>query len=74
MNKLPDDSSTGVDRRGSLKVERGTGFAAATLPVTAQTLIKTDSAGLTTGTFNMTVDGQTVPVSCWRVALPTMII
>ncbi len=54
--------SDGIDRRDFLKVALGTGFAAATLPVAAQTVIKTDSVGLTAGTVNLTVDGQTVPV------------
>jgi carboxymethylenebutenolidase len=52
----------GVDRRDFLKVALGTGFAAATLPVAAQSLIKTDTAGLTAGTVNLSVNGQTVPV------------
>jgi carboxymethylenebutenolidase len=69
MNNLIEDGSTlvdqgavGVDRRDFLKVALGTGFAAAVMPVTAQTLITTDSSGLSTGTFNLTVNGQTVPV------------
>jgi carboxymethylenebutenolidase len=52
----------GVDRREFLKVALGTGFAAATLPVAAQSVIKTDTAGLTAGTVNLSVNGQTVPV------------
>jgi carboxymethylenebutenolidase len=40
----------------------GAGFAAATLPVTSQTVVTTDSAGLTAGTFTITVNGQAVPV------------
>ena len=71
MNNLIEDGDTlvgkaagsdGVDRRDFLKVALGTGFAAAVLPVTAQTVIKTDSAGLSTGTFNINVNGQAVPV------------
>ena len=54
--------SDGVDRRDFLKVALGTGFAAAALPVMAQNVIKTDSAGLTAGTITITVDGQAVPV------------
>jgi carboxymethylenebutenolidase len=54
--------SDGVDRRDFLKVALGTGFAAATLPVAAQSVIKTDSAGLLAGTVNLSVGGQTVPV------------
>ncbi|MDB5909467.1 MAG: dienelactone hydrolase family protein [Massilia sp.] len=71
MHNLIEDSDTlldksvrsdGVVRRDFLKVALGTGFAAAVVPVTAQTVIKTDSAGLSTGTFNITVNGQAVPV------------
>jgi len=40
----------------------GTGFAAAALPVMAQTVVKTDTAGLSAGTVNLNVKGQTVPV------------
>jgi carboxymethylenebutenolidase len=50
------------DRRDFLKVALGTGFAAATLPVAAQSVIKTDTAGLSAVTVNLTVNGQTVPV------------
>lgn len=61
---LVADSSfaEGVDRRDFLKVALGTGFAAAALPVAAQSLIRTDTAGLTAGTVNLNVGGQTVPV------------
>jgi carboxymethylenebutenolidase len=54
--------SDGVDRRGFLKTALGTGFAAATLPVMAQNVIKTDTAGLTSGTIQINVNGQNVPV------------
>jgi carboxymethylenebutenolidase len=50
------------DRRDFLKVALGTGFAAATLPVAAQSVIRTDTAGLSTGTVSLSVNGQTVPV------------
>src|ERR1700710_2480192 len=71
MNNLIEDGATlvekavgsdGPERRDSLKVALGTGFAEAVLPVAAQTVIKTDSAGLATGTFHITVNGQAVPV------------
>jgi carboxymethylenebutenolidase len=52
----------GVDRRDFLKVALGTGFAAATLPVAAQSVIKTDTAGLTAGEISVKVGGVTVPV------------
>jgi len=54
--------SDGVDRRDFLKAALGTGFAAATLPVMAQNVIKTDTAGLTAGTITINVNGQDVPV------------
>lgn len=52
----------GVGRRDFLKVTLGTGFATATLPVAAQSVIHTDSAGLTADTIQIVVDGQSVPV------------
>lgn len=51
-----------VDRRTFLKTALGTGFAAAALPVMAQTMIKTDSAGLTAGEVTLEVKGQKIPV------------
>ncbi|NEX64276.1 dienelactone hydrolase family protein [Noviherbaspirillum galbum] len=54
--------SEGVDRRDFMKVALGTGFAAAVMPVAAQTMIKTDTAGLTAGTVQIDVKGQKVPV------------
>lgn len=54
--------SDGVDRRDFLKTALGAGFAAAVLPVAAQTMIKTDTAGLTAGEVTITVKGQKVPV------------
>lgn len=54
--------SNGVDRRDFLKVALGTGFAAAVLPVAAQSVIKTDGAGLVSGAITIKVDGQEVPV------------
>lgn len=54
--------SDGVDRRGFLKTAFGTGFAAAALPVAAQTVIRTDTSGLTAGDVSITVNGQKVPV------------
>jgi carboxymethylenebutenolidase len=40
----------------------GAGFAAATQPVAARSLIQTDTAGLSAGTIELTVNGQAVPV------------
>ncbi|WP_151638889.1 dienelactone hydrolase family protein [Noviherbaspirillum aerium] len=54
--------SDGVDRRGFLKTALGTGFAAAVLPVSAQNVVKTDTAGLTAGEVSITVKGQKVSV------------
>ncbi|AVR95450.1 dienelactone hydrolase family protein [Pseudoduganella armeniaca] len=52
----------GISRRDVLKAALGTGFAAAVLPVSAQTAVKTDSEGLSTETVTVTVDGYPVPV------------
>jgi carboxymethylenebutenolidase len=52
----------GVDRRVFLKAALGTGFAAATLPVAAQSVIKTDTNGLAAGTVHIKVGDTTVPV------------
>jgi carboxymethylenebutenolidase len=56
------DPKKKIDRRDFLKVALGAGFAAAALPVSAQTVIKTDSTGLTTEEITLTVNGQNVPV------------
>jgi carboxymethylenebutenolidase len=52
----------GLGRRGFIKVALGTGFAVATLPVAAQSVIKTDDVGLTAGTVMIEVNGFAVPV------------
>lgn len=54
--------SDGVDRRDFMKVALGTGFAAAVMPVSAQSVVKTDAAGLTVGEVMLTVNGQALPV------------
>ncbi len=54
--------ANGTDRRGFLKTAIGTGFAAAAMPVMAQSVVKTDTAGLTAGEIILTVNGQKVPV------------
>ena len=60
---LGQSSLSGPDgRRGFLKVALGTGFAVAALPVVAQNVIKTDGAGLISGTVLVKIDGQDVPV------------
>lgn len=55
---LPD----GLDRRVFLKATIGTGFAAAVMPVMAQSVIKTDTSGLTAGEVTLNVKGQNVPM------------
>ena len=52
----------GVDRRVFLKAALGTGFAAAVLPVEAQTLVKTDVTGLSASDHLIVINGQEVPV------------
>ena len=56
----------GLGRRGFIKVALGTAlgtsFAVATLPVAAQSVITTDSVGLTAGTVMIEVNGFEVPV------------
>ena len=56
----------------------GSGFAAAAQPVTAHSVIHTDTEGLATGMANLTVDGQEVPVYHARPAgqdkLPVVIV
>lgn len=51
-----------LDRRSFIKATLGTGFAAAVLPVMAQSVIKTDSSGLSAGEISIEVNGQSVPV------------
>lgn len=52
----------GLDRRDFVKVALGAGFAASVMPVCAQTMIKTDTAGLRTGTVSLRIGEQDVPV------------
>ncbi|NRR33679.1 dienelactone hydrolase family protein [Oxalobacteraceae bacterium] len=52
----------GVERRDFLKVALGGGFALAAMPVVAQNVIKTDTAGLSAGTITIKVGGQDVQV------------
>lgn len=59
---LPGESSpAGASRRTALKAALGVGYAAATLPVMAQTAIKTSSEGLATGEITYEVNGFKVP-------------
>lgn len=54
-------SEAGASRRTALKVALGVGYAAAALPIMAQTAIKTSSEGLKTGETTYEVNGFNVP-------------
>lgn len=56
----PSDD-TGPSRRTALKAALGVGYAAAALPIMAQTAIKTSSEGLKTGEMTYQVNGFNVP-------------
>ncbi|MFZ6688105.1 dienelactone hydrolase family protein [Undibacterium sp. SXout11W] len=56
------DESEPMNRRNFIQTAVGVGFAAAALPVCAQTVIKTDKTGLEDGTVKLVVKGQQVPV------------
>lgn len=59
---LPGSTTeNGATRRTALKAALGVGYAAATLPIVAQTAIETSSAGLTTGSGSYEVQGFSVP-------------
>lgn len=59
---LPGQSTeAGASRRTALKAALGAGYAAATLPIMAQTAIKTPSDGLKTGETTFEVNGFKVP-------------
>jgi carboxymethylenebutenolidase len=55
-------TSSGATRRTALKAALGIGYAAATLPVMAQTAINTPADGLTVGEVMINVAGHSVPV------------
>lgn len=60
---LPGQSTpNGANRRTALKVALGVGYAAATLPIVAQTTITTSADGLDTGQSIYDVAGFSVPV------------
>ncbi|RZS53236.1 dienelactone hydrolase family protein [Sphaerotilus mobilis] len=62
IESIPQADVTGDDtRRDFLRTAIGTGFAAAVLPVVAQTEIRTDSAGLAVGEVMIDVAGYQVP-------------
>ena len=52
----------GIDRRAFLQAAVAGGFAAASLPVVAQTMIKTDTAGIDAADHIIVINGQDVPV------------
>ena len=59
---LPGTSTKGgASRRTALKVALGVGYAAATMPISAQTAVTTSAEGLTAGPVSFTVNGFDVP-------------
>jgi carboxymethylenebutenolidase len=54
-------TENGATRRTALKAALGVGYAASTMPIMAQTAIKTSGEGLATGEGIYDVDGFTVP-------------
>jgi len=59
---LPGQSTeAGTTRRTALRAALGVGYAAAAMPLMAQTAIKTSSEGLTTGEISYEVNGFKVP-------------
>ena len=56
-----DCTEAGATRRSALKAAIGVGYAAATLPIAAQTAIKTSDEGLKAGPVKYTVNGFEVP-------------
>ena len=57
-----ESTEDGATRRTALKVALGVGYAAATMPIMAQTAIKTSADGLTTGETTYEVNGFKVPL------------
>ena len=66
------------NRRAFVRAALGTGFAAAVLPVMAQTVIKTDSVGLVTGEVTINVGGFKMPAyraaPAGRTGLPVVLV
>ncbi|MDN4586953.1 carboxymethylenebutenolidase [Xenophilus aerolatus] len=56
-----DSTEAGATRRTAIKAALGVGYAAATLPIAAQTAIKTSDEGLKAGPIKYTVNGFEVP-------------
>jgi carboxymethylenebutenolidase len=59
LNARPDES--GATRRTALKAALGVGYAAAALPIAAQTAVRTPADGLRTGQISYEVAGFKVP-------------
>jgi carboxymethylenebutenolidase len=53
--------ASGATRRGALKAALGVGYAAAALPIMAQTAIKTPATGLVSGEVTIDVNGFKMP-------------
>ena len=53
--------ATGATRRTALKAALGVGYAAAAVPIMAQTAIKTPSTGLVSGEVTIEVNGFKMP-------------
>ena len=68
----------GFNRRAFVRSAVGTGFAAAVLPVMAQTVIKTDGAGLVAGEVTINVGGFRMPAyraaPAGRTGLPVVLV
>ncbi len=62
LGTQPADLDKTLPRRDFVRLSLGTGFAAAVLPVLAQTVITTDSQGLEQATVTLQIGGQTVPL------------
>lgn len=56
------DVEEGINRRNFIQTAVGVGFAAAALPVFAQSMIKTDTSGLSAGVVSLDIQGQKVPL------------
>jgi carboxymethylenebutenolidase len=62
FDTLVPPGASRLDRRMLMRAALGSGFAAAALPVCAQTVVKTDSVGLQVGEVNVPVAGFNMPV------------
>lgn len=61
FNSLVGTQTNKIERRDFIKAA-GVGFAAAALPVSADTIIQTDTIGLSAKKFNLSIAGKDVPV------------